>query len=482
AQVPLVSYNGTAGGVDIRSCDSNTSMSNSTDVTPVDGLSPVFSSASTTSPTTIDVVFTETVTAGNVGIGNFVLAGTSASLTGSPSISGNTVTLSLDGAIKNTDTPTITYTENALRLNDANSNFAKSFSDKSITNNVATKGSALGCGGDCTSPTIGLDKYGIRSVDGGFSYNGNTVDVLTHHTPFPLISAQIGKTNTVTVKVFDEYGTQGLRLVQFGLGLPEIGSPLDNAESIISIWFEYGGSNIEEIKITDKHNLIENSSVKIQTEMVDCREGSAAQCTEVKMKYKYREASIYNVMRVSVMDNTRNVQTTNFNEGIEVLGESMNPADKLNIIPVTLQQYPQKRGLVELTQIDRSEKLWTDPYGYIWQGDQSKMVLISTIPLKEKDNDPKSIWSGYNDRINSNFAMYKQEQIDKAQEVFDILYMNIQGDDLTNYVAETMNYGIVRDRANDSVLQQALIDEANRAELVLKELLSKTHRVNMVND
>ncbi|MEK0360601.1 MAG: hypothetical protein QQN53_07515, partial [Nitrosopumilus sp.] len=85
-------------------------------------------------------------------------------------------------------------------------------------------------------------------------------------------------------------------------------------------------------------------------------------------------------------------------------------------------------------------------------------------------------------RINSNFAMYKQEQIDKAQEVFDTLYMEIQGDDLTNYIAETMNYGIVRDRANDSVLQQALIDEANRAELVLKELLSKTHRVNMVND
>ncbi|MCH7560209.1 MAG: hypothetical protein IIC67_02375, partial [Thaumarchaeota archaeon] len=112
--------------------------------------------------------------------------------------------------------------------------------------------------------------------------------------------------------------------------------------------------------------------------------------------------------------------------------------------------------------------------------DQSKMVLISTIPLKEKDNDPKSIWSGYNDRINSNFAMYKQEQIDKAQQVFDILYMEIQGDDLTNYVAETIYFTVKnKDRANDSVLQQALIDEANRAELVLKELLSKTHRVNI---
>ena len=78
--------------------------------------------------------------------------------------------------------------------------------------------------------------------------------------------------------------------------------------------------------------------------------------------------------------------------------------------------------------------------------------------------------------------MYKQEQIDKAQEVFDILYVDIQGDDLTDYVAETTNYGITINRINNPVLQQALIDEANRAELVLKELLSKTHRVNMVNN
>ncbi|MEK0365006.1 MAG: hypothetical protein QQN42_01485, partial [Nitrosopumilus sp.] len=63
-----------------------------------------------------------------------------------------------------------------------------------------------------------------------------------------------------------------------------------------------------------------------------------------------------------------------------------------------------------------------------------------------------------------------------------ILYMEIHGDDLTDYVAETTNYGITISRADDSILQQALIDEANRAELVLKELLSKTHRVNMVND
>jgi len=335
----------------------------------------------------------------------------------------------------------------------------------------------FGCWGDCTSPTIGLDKYETRMVDSGFSYNGNAVDVIDFHTPFPLITAQIGQTNTVTVKIYDEYGTQGVRLVQFALGLPEIGAPLDNAEAIIGIWLESGGNNVEKVSITDKRNLIENSSVKTQTEIVDCREGSAVQCIQVTMKYKYREASIYNVMRINVMDNYKNLQTSTFNDGVKVLGESMNPAD-ITTTQVPNILYPQQRGLVELTNIDRGEKLWIDPYGYVWQGDDSKMVLLSIIPLKEQDNDPKSVWSGYNDRINSNFAMYKQEQIDKAQEIFDTLFVEIQGDDLTDYVAETNNF-TYKNTIDDSVLQQALIDEENRAELVLKELLSKTHFANI---
>ena len=66
--VPKVTYNGTANNINIRACDGGDSMVNGTNVTPVDGLSPVFSSASTASDTTIDVVFTETVFAGNVGI------------------------------------------------------------------------------------------------------------------------------------------------------------------------------------------------------------------------------------------------------------------------------------------------------------------------------------------------------------------------------------------------------------------------------
>ena len=109
------------------------------------------------------------------------------------------------------------------------------------------------------------------------------------------------------------------------------------------------------------------------------------------------------------------------------------------------------------------------------------MILLSTISPLPEDNDSESVFFGYNNRINSNFASYKQEQIDKAQEIFDILFGDIQRDDLSNYVVETTNFTF-KNNVDDSVLQQALIDEANRAQLVLEELLSKTHRVHMMDD
>jgi len=441
----------------------------------------VFVSAATTSATTIDITFSEDVVDTASDLSDWTIGGVAGgSDITSKSVSGAVLTITTNGySILSSETVTITYAGSADEFDDTGTlNDLAGFGPSAVSNNISSGGSNnLGCWGDCTSPTIGLDKYQTRMVDGGFSYNGNTVNVIAHHTPFPLISAQIGQTNTVIVKVYDEYGTQGIRLVQFGLGLPEIGSPLDNAEAIIGIWLEYGGNNIEKVSITDKHNLIENSSVKTQINIVDCREGSADQCTQVTMKYMYREASIYNVMRVNVMDNYRNLQTSTFNDGVEVLGESMNPAD-ITTTHVPNILYPQQRGLVELTNIDRGEKLWVDPYGYIWQGDQSKMVLLSTIPPRQQDNDPKSVWSGYNDRINSNFVMLKQEQIVKAQEIFDTLYMDIQGDNITDNVAETTNF-TYKNRIDDSVLQQALIDEANRAQLVLEELLSKTHLANI---
>jgi len=96
----------------------------------------------------------------------------------------------------------------------------------------------------------------------------------------------------------------------------------------------------------------------------------------------------------------------------------MNPAD-ITYTHVPNILYPQQRGLIELTQIDRGEQLWMDPYGYVWQGDDSKMVLTSVIPPRAPDRDLMSVFFGYNNRINSHFAEYMQEQVDKATILFD---------------------------------------------------------------
>jgi hypothetical protein len=485
---PNVSYlnaNCSGGGtITISDVASSTPMADDATTPTTDGLSPVFSSAVTGSSTSIVVTMNEggLIEVGVDTPGAWVVGGI---LTNDPitvtnvAVAGTDVTLTLDSVIVNGDTVTITYTNpgGANEITDAAGNEIASFGSQTVANTVAAvvvpttekKKGGGGCDGDCTPPTIGLDKNGVRLVDNGFSYNNNAVDAILFHTPFPLISAQIGNTNTVSIKAWENSGPQGITLTQIGLGVPEIGSPLNDAEVIVEIWTS--NTEVEEIVITDPHNLIENSSVSAQTDIVNCRADSDAQCLDVTLNYMYREAPLYNVMSVEVMDMSRNVQSTTFNDGVEVLGDSMNPADTINVLPKAPQNYPQTSGTVLLTQIDRAEQMWVDPYGYLWQGDKSKMTLISEIPFV-RFNDSESEFTGYSSRLNSNFVMYKEEQIEKAQMAFDYLtyYKQIQGDDLTGYVGKTFD-NVKLERADDVTLQQSIVDEQIRAAVIFEKIL-----------
>ena len=73
-----------------------------------------------------------------------------------------------------------------------------------------------GCNGDCTYPTIGLDRYNNRLVDGGFSYNDNVVNVIPFHTPYPLITTETHEFNEMIIKAWDD---TTIRLIQIGLGI-----------------------------------------------------------------------------------------------------------------------------------------------------------------------------------------------------------------------------------------------------------------------
>jgi len=239
-----------------------------------------------------------------------------------------------------------------------------------------------GCN-DCTPPTLGLDKNFIRLVDNGFSYNGNSIQVEKWHTPFPLINATVGEMNTVEIIIYENQGVNNIKLVQFGLGATEIGQPLNDLEVLIEVWLDINNNNfaIEEIVINDEDNLIESSSVSAVADVVKCMSDSNTKvCLKVTLQYSYREATINNVMLVNAADKYRNSQNFYFNEGINVLGESLNEP------PTYILQ--NKRGsqqtedlTLTLTRTDKVNNIWTDNYGieYLQISDDR----FDRIPIKD---------------------------------------------------------------------------------------------------
>lgn len=225
-------------------------------------------------------------------------------------------------------------------------------------------------------PTLGVDHNGKRFVDNGFSYNGNVTQADRYHTPYPLITTLVNQTNTIELIIYENGGINNIKWVQVALGIPEIGSPLNDAEVIAQLILQ--GGQREDLVVTDNLNLIQNFNAT-SIEPVKCKaDYNTETCLKVVFEYEYREAPLYNVVAIDLMDTQRSAWTFYFNDGVEVLGESLNPADTLNISNKP-SHHPQKSGILDLIQIDRKDQLWIDSHGYLWQGDESKMVLLSEI-------------------------------------------------------------------------------------------------------
>lgn len=224
--------------------------------------------------------------------------------------------------------------------------------------------SSGGCSGDCTPPTIGLDEDNKRIVDNGFSYNNNPVNVIQWHTPYPLITAIVNEANIVEIIAYDNGGIYNLSMVQFGLGLEDFGQSLHDIEVLIEVHLEplYSENTVivEKVVIRDRDNLIDTYSVFAVTEPVQCIDNETDEkCLKVSIQYTYREATINNMMVVNVVDNSRNTQNFYLNDGVEVIGASMNPVPYV-IIP-NKQTSQQTENLTKvLYQIDKVNHIWID--------------------------------------------------------------------------------------------------------------------------
>lgn len=312
---------------------------------------------------------------------------------------------------------------------------------------------------DCIPPTFGKNKNGVLLVSEGFIFNGNPTDVTDYHTPFPLITVITNQTNTVTVKVYENSGVSYIDLIQLGLGMPEVGSPLNDAQVLLEFWID--NTEVYKIVKVDKNNLVD--VVNATTTLVGCLNDNGENCLELSVKYIYRDQPKYNIMAINAVDFKRNTWNNYMNEGIEVIGESLNdPLLQQVIASKGGVFYPQKAGEATLTLSDYKTDMWTDEYGYIWSTNEHGPYLVDIIPTPVKIPDEVSPWSGYNDRWHSEFGEYVKMQQEKAAIIFD--EMNKQERNGPMNTAIIPDSQIVFDRIDrdDPNISQSLIKEAQR--------------------
>jgi len=389
---PQVNFNTDAA---IMACNDDAVVASSGAQTPTDGLSPVFSSAATGSSTSIVVTMNEggLIEAGVDTPGAWAVAGT---LTNAPiavtnvAVAGTDVTLTLDSVIVNGDTVTIAYTNpgGANEITDAAGNEIASFGAQAVTNNVAvvvaqankSRGGS-GCN-DCEAPTLGIDKSGQRLVSNGFTYNGHSVDVERFFTPYPLIKANVGQTNKADFKIYENEGPDNIKHFSFafGLGNDQI---ISESKAMIELDIDWDGT--ETVTVTDPENALDN--VKVETSAVSCDGDERVNCLGVTVYHTFRAPLDFNIVATDVWDNSRNSWQNYYNHGIEVVGESLNPAkeydgiDKGHIYHLTETS--------KTTAVDEFGNSWTLKYG-LWDMDYIKNynnpITLSLNGMVSTDN------------------------------------------------------------------------------------------------
>ena len=218
--------------------------------------------------------------------------------------------------------------------------------------------------------------------------------------------------------IITAWDNNAIRLIQIGLGTPEIGLPTNDAEILLEVWFKPYTAVIEKFKITDPHNLIKYPLFAVKSKMVDCRADNDEQCVSLTINYVYDDIPKYNILKIDVMDYSKNVQSFYINDGVVIFGTVFNN-DPITMMASPPANHPDKYQ-VKLFKVSNTNDLWRDKYGYLWLGDESKIIFIDNIPLIR--NQDKQSNFGSLDRNNSNFEKVMNYEKQRAQKIFEELY------------------------------------------------------------
>ena len=240
------------------------------------------------------------------------------------------------------------------------------------------------------APTLGGDRYGNNYVDNGFTFNDFVTDVENFKTHMPLQTLNVGELNTAVLKIYDNRGASKIEHVElaFGLDSREYASQSDST----IIWTQNfkGDQSIIE---NDPNNLLMDVSATGK---------SNGKIMEITFNFAFREPMDKSKIGVVVWDHDRRSRTIYFNEGIEVVGESLNPPEIIRILD-------EKGHPVQITMTGKDEGI--DENGNIWTHNSPW-----TKQIKPVDNIPEPVGNHGFDRNHNMFDSYKNSQAQSAQE------------------------------------------------------------------
>ena len=318
---------------------------------------------------------------------------------------------------------------------------------------------------DCTPPTLGLDSYGARLVDEGFSYNGLSSDVEYFFTPYPLIESEVGQENTAVFKIYENAGPGNVEHVSLAFGLRS-GEVISESRAVINYDIAFDG--IGTVSAIDPEGAIDLDTLSAAHETVICSDGSELECLSVAITHTFRAPLEFDIVGTDVWDRERNSWQNYYNHGIRVSGEPMDPQPGIEVDGMVL--YPVSSNTDVMVDGDGRLFKLSPEGGYAPLSNQSRLYHDIDESMYLYDGAPKQ---GY-DRSDPQFREYLRAQVLAAQQVLDSMMPPVEAGEPAHAPAEP-------DRgANEQRLRDAVIAEQRRAALLFEELFGY-QRINDQN-
>lgn len=312
---------------------------------------------------------------------------------------------------------------------------------------AASSNGGDGCKGDCSPPTLGVDDTYRRFVDGGFSYNDHPVDVELFYTHYPLVTVNVGQKNKAVLKIYEDSGADKVEHIELAFGLAK-GQILDESKAAIIIDLQQGSKKVSTF---DPENVLQD--VQIETNTTRCGSFVSAECLVVTIYHTFRAPLDFNIVATDVWDIQKNAWQNYYNDGILVVGDSLNPPKTHMAIHKGHQILITETG--KDTAVDDEGNTWT--FYKAWVRDYKPQKKIDAITSH-----------GYN-RIHDEFPLYKKEQEKLAQYILEEILVGKKIYDEPKS-PKTIDFEYIT-RQENKELQFAKTYEIVRAQDVLNKLL-----------